>query len=108
MTETRTYPDGVPCWVDVVQPDAEAARAFYGGLFGWEFAEPPGAAGSYLIVTLGGQDVGGILPGSHEAPAWHTYVAVNDAEKAAARVTELGGTVLAPAGQMRPPGRDVT
>jgi hypothetical protein len=31
---TRTYPHGVPCWVDTEQPDVDAALAFYGGLFG--------------------------------------------------------------------------
>ncbi len=36
MTE-RTYPDGVPCWVDTVQPDVGAAITFYGALFGWTF-----------------------------------------------------------------------
>jgi len=41
----RTYPLGVPCWVDTQQPDVEAAIEFYAGLFGWTFqdAMPPGA-----------------------------------------------------------------
>ncbi len=26
----RTYPPGVPCWVDTEQSDVEAATAFYG------------------------------------------------------------------------------
>jgi len=41
----QTYPPGVPSWVDSEQPDVESALAFYGGLFGWTFADvmPPGA-----------------------------------------------------------------
>lgn len=41
----RTYPPGVPCWIDTEQPNVEAATQFYGGLFGWTFedAMPPGA-----------------------------------------------------------------
>ena len=41
---SRTYPPGVPCWVDTGQPDVEAATEFYGGIFGWTFedAMPPG------------------------------------------------------------------
>lgn len=31
----RTYPPGVPRWVDTAQPDVEAAKEFYGGLFRW-------------------------------------------------------------------------
>ena len=45
MSEQDRYIPGVPCWVDTNQPDPEAAVAFYGGLFGWEFDDvtPPGA-----------------------------------------------------------------
>jgi predicted enzyme related to lactoylglutathione lyase len=44
MTSTREhYPAGVPCFVDTTQPDVEAAKAFYGVVFGWEFdARGPG------------------------------------------------------------------
>jgi len=58
----RTYPPGVPCWVDTEQPDVEAATAFYGGIFGWTYDEamPPGAPGRYVIAKLDGQDVGAI------------------------------------------------
>ena len=37
MLERDGYPAGVPCWVDVIQPDLDATMAFYGGLFGWSF-----------------------------------------------------------------------
>ena len=44
----RTYPSGVPCWIDIEPPDADAAQEFYTGLFGWTFsnAMPPDAPGS--------------------------------------------------------------
>jgi len=43
MTQARTYPAGVTSWVDIEQQDLEAAKRFYGGLFGWTFtqATPP-------------------------------------------------------------------
>ncbi|MBK0296516.1 VOC family protein, partial [Bacillus sp. S34] len=52
----RTYPQGVPSWIDARQPDPDAAQAFYGGLFGWDFEErlPPGVPGSYRIVSIDG------------------------------------------------------
>ena len=37
MLARNGYPAGVPCWVDLVQPDLDATMAFYGGLFGWTF-----------------------------------------------------------------------
>ena len=56
MTD-RTYPPGVPCWVDTEQPDVQAATAFYGGIFGWTYedAMPPGAPGRYVIAKLDGE-----------------------------------------------------
>jgi hypothetical protein len=33
MSERDGYEPGVPCWVATIQPDPEAAAAFYGELF---------------------------------------------------------------------------
>jgi hypothetical protein len=33
MSEREQYPVGVPCWVQTLQPDPQAARDFYGALF---------------------------------------------------------------------------
>jgi uncharacterized protein len=100
MTETRTYPHGVPCWVDVVATDLDEAKRFYGGLFDWTFqdAVPADAPGSYLIATLGGEDVAAIQPAENgDEIAWRTYIAVDDADQTAKAVAEAGGTVtLAP------------
>ena len=101
MTDPRTYPEGVPCWVDSEQPDLHAARAFYGELFGWSFDD---AAGSYLIATLDGQDVGAITTG--DTARWSTYVAVDDADAASARVTDACGTII-DAPPPNPGGRSV-
>ena len=63
----RSYPAGVPCWVDTQQPDVEAAMHFYGGVFGWEFEDtaPAGGTGRYVIATLNGQEAAAITgPGS--------------------------------------------
>jgi uncharacterized protein len=85
----RTYPDGVTSWVDVDAPDAEAAQAFYGGLFGWTFEQ---VSPDYAIARLDGQDVAGV--GRGDGASWNTYVAVDDASDAAARVREHGGDVI--------------
>jgi predicted enzyme related to lactoylglutathione lyase len=110
MTEQRTYPNGVPCWIDTEQPDTDAACAFYGGLFGWTFSDavPPGAPGSYLIAQRDGLDAAAIAPGTGGTPAWNTYVAVDDADRAATRVRELGGTVLAGPEDVGAAGRSAT
>ena len=100
MTETRTYPHGVPCWVDTVATDLDEARRFYAGLFDWTFhdAVPADAPGSYLIATIGGQDVAAISPLEEgDEVAWRTYIAVDDADATAKAVEAAGGTItLAP------------
>lgn len=108
MAEMRTYPAGVPCWIDTEQHDPEAARAFYGSLFGWTFTEamPPGSEDSYQIASLDGRDVAAIastpVPG---APVWNTYIAVDDTDHMAERVTLEGGTVVTPPQDAGPGGR---
>jgi predicted enzyme related to lactoylglutathione lyase len=85
MASTRdAYLPGVPCWIDLRQPDPEAARAFYGGLFGWSFSDEP-----YSIAALDGRAVAAIAPG--EGPQWNMYVAVESVEAAAEKVAAAGG-----------------
>jgi len=96
MTDERTYPTGVPCWVDTEQPDVEAARDFYAGLFGWTFADaiPADAPGTYLIASLDGKDVAAIGPAEADARAeWNTYIAVEDTDATASAVRAAGGSV---------------
>jgi predicted enzyme related to lactoylglutathione lyase len=100
----RTYPHGVPCWVDTEQPDPDAAARFYGELFGWAF-EDAMPAGSYLIASLDGRDVAAIARGSDAPPAWNTYVAVDDADATAAAVIDAGGSVVQDAADAGPGGR---
>ena len=109
----RTYPDGVPCWIDTEQPDLAAARHFYGELFGWTFepATPPDAPVPYLIARLDGRDVAGMGRGTGSGDgggvAWNTYVAVADADAAAARVRAAGGQVDAGPADAGEGGRNV-
>jgi uncharacterized protein len=64
MRERDGYMPGVPCWVDTSQPDPEAAVAFYGGLFGWEFedAMPPDSAhrGARIVNEPGSLNFNGL------------------------------------------------
>jgi uncharacterized protein len=106
MSPTRTYPHGVPSWIDTEQPDPEAAQDFYGRLFGWTFetVSPPGAP-LYAIATLEGRDVAGLARADAGSAAWNTYVAVDDADATAARVAAAGGEVLAGPFDPGPAGR---
>jgi len=94
MNPMRTYPQGVPSWVDTEQLDPEAAQDFYGRLLGWAF-ETVSQTGApmYAIATLDGRDVGGLSRADGETSTWNTYIAVDDIEAAAARIAATGGEV---------------
>ena len=88
----RTYPHGVPCWIDTEQTAPDDAARFYGELFGWTFEDA--GRGSYLIASLDSQEVAAIAPGGEGATvAWNTYIAVDDADTTAAAGAGAGGSV---------------
>jgi predicted enzyme related to lactoylglutathione lyase len=102
MSERDSYPAGVPCWVETLQPDPAAALDFYGPLLGWELGAPEpmpaGWDGDYYVARLGGRPVAGI--GTHPdlggppAAIWNTYVCVDEVAQTLGRVEAAGGTVL--------------
>jgi predicted enzyme related to lactoylglutathione lyase len=108
MTDQRTYPAGVPCWVDTEQSDVAGARRFYEGLFGWTFSDavPAEVPGTYLIASLGGADVAAIGAAENGAGAeWNTYIAVDDADADAAEVRAAGGELTVEPVDAGPGGR---
>ncbi|HEY6326363.1 MAG TPA: VOC family protein [Candidatus Cybelea sp.] len=113
MSERAHYPPGVPCWVDTLQPDPEAATRFYAALFGWQIVGPgetPGTpSGKYFVAQLRGRDVAGIssLPprGAPPSAFWNTYVAVDDLDAACGRASSAGGAVVVPPTDAPPAGR---
>jgi hypothetical protein len=104
------YIEGVPCWIDTNQPDPEAAVAFYSGLFGWEFEDmmPPGSEGEYLVARLRGGDVAAVASAPESGPptaVWNTYIWVESADEAAAKVLAAGGRVVMEPFDVMPAGR---
>ena len=97
MAEFATYPPGTPSWVDLSTPDKATAKGFYGGLFGWGTVDPGPEAGGYELFTKSGKAVAGVGPLMMEGQpaAWTTFVCVDDADEAAAKVRSAGGSVLA-------------
>jgi uncharacterized protein len=99
IPERTGYIHGVPCAVDTMQPDPEAAVAFYGGLFGWEFEDVmrPDSPRRYFVARLRGLDVAavGSLPeGGTQAVVWNTYFCVDSADEIASKIRDAGGRVV--------------
>ena len=83
--------------------DQAAAKQFYTQLFGWDVQDfPIGPNETYSIFKRGGQDTGAAYTMQAEQrqqgvpPNWVVYVAVDNVDQMAERVTALGGRVIAP------------
>jgi hypothetical protein len=108
-----SYAHGVPSWVDLATPDPDAAKAFYGALFGWEFeARPTDTEGvDYTMAVKDGSNVAGMMQLMPEMaaagmpPVWSTYINVADLDAAVARVAPAGGDVRSPAMDVMDSGR---
>ncbi|MCA1687068.1 MAG: VOC family protein [Actinobacteria bacterium] len=112
MGKRKRYEPGTFCWVDLVTTDPAGAKAFYGELFGWEAEDvPAGEAGTYTMLRLGGDEVGGLYEMDAERreqgipPHWFSYVSVEDADVTASRARELGGMVYGEAFDVGGDGR---
>lgn len=93
-TETREF--GKFVWHDLVTNDAEAAKRFYGELFGWTFETVLGNE-QYALASHGGRNVAGILPARESdgvnRSQWIGYVSVENVETTVAAVRAAGGSV---------------
>lgn len=112
MGERTHYEPGTFCWTDLATTDPEGAKAFYGGLFGWEAEDmPAGDAGTYTMLKVGGDEVCALYELEAERremgiPShWLSHVSVEDAGATAARAEELGGTSFGGAFNVMDAGR---
>jgi len=99
---SRSGAHGHFAWYELITTDMEAAKAFYGGVIGWDTQNAVLPDAPYAVFTAAGVSICGLLPLPEEAvrsgfrPTWLGYVGVDDVEAAAARVGELGGAVHVP------------
>ena len=85
------------CWHELVTTDLTAATKFYTELLGWTYRDNPGPGGVYRMFSVGDTMVAGAMTAPPGLPSfWLVYVAVDDADATAKKVTELGGKVMVP------------
>jgi len=100
--ETGNWPTpgavGTVGWNELMAGDWEKVWDFYAARFGWEkdMAVDMDAMGIYQTFKRGDQSIGGMMTKMPEMPMayWGFYFIVPAIDAAAAKVTELGGTVL--------------
>jgi uncharacterized protein len=94
MGKRESYEPGTFCWVDLSTPDSEGAKAFYGGLFGWEFRDDEIPGGVYTMCLGRGDEVAAIAQQDERPPHWNNHVSVTSADETAAKAKELGATMI--------------
>ncbi|MFI4972985.1 MAG: VOC family protein [Caulobacterales bacterium] len=87
-------------WYELMTPDLQAAKRFYGEVVGWKAQDMPIGDGAYTVLEADGAGVGGAMPLSEEQKAqganWTGYICVDDCDAAAQKAKALGGSVLTP------------
>ncbi|WP_315583723.1 VOC family protein [Actinomyces viscosus] len=92
---------GMPVWFDVLAGDLEASERFYRQAAGWPTRRLTIAdqEQDFYTSVVGGVSVSGVgragYFGEAGSSAWRVYFGVEDADAAAQRVRELGGSVVA-------------
>ena len=87
-------------WYELVTPDVEAAKAFYGAVVGWTIE---GEGPDYTIASAGGRGVAGFFPMAQTnrpagaAASWMGYVVVDAVDATLEKLTAAGGQILRPA-----------
>jgi len=99
---------GAISWQELMVDDLDAAKKFYGEVFGWtlEDAQMEGMDHVYTVIKVGDSQIGGIMAKPPEAvgapSSWTTYVTVDNVDDTIERVSSNGGKVIVPA--MNVPG----
>ena len=90
---------GAVIWNELNTRDTEAAKAFYGAVFGWDFEEREFETGDYTTLKTGEDTVGGMIDITgrvpDEVPAhWLVYFAVDNTDATIEKAKDSGGEVV--------------
>ena len=108
-TRDTAWSPGTPCWIDYGAADLDAAKAFYTDILGWTYTGGESEYGGYLTARIGDRAAAGLAPqmDPSDPPRWTTYMATDDADATAARISEAGGTIVVAPMDVGPMGRMV-
>ncbi|MNX67209.1 27 kDa antigen Cfp30B [compost metagenome] len=109
MASTPTASPSKFVWRELLTLDPEAAKRFYGELFGWQWTAMPMGEGHapYHQAAIGETTVAGILQLDCELDAafWAPYIAVADVDGATETAASLGASVVVPPTDLPEVGR---
>ena len=78
-------------WIDLLSTDVEAAKTFYGDLFGWTFT----GEGRYTQILHQGVPIAGIVEEPDRRSEWVGNLSVVDVDASVEKLRQLGGKLMA-------------
>jgi uncharacterized protein len=91
---------GKAVWHDLITEDLDAARRFYGGLFGWSLESSTAAGGrDYVLARNGDIYVAGFVEAAprddgRKVSRWLPYISVSNVDSAVDRAVSAGGEAV--------------
>jgi uncharacterized protein len=85
-------PTGVFLWEELSTPDVDAAKSFYGAVFGWTTEDMDMGGGTVytLFNKADGANAAGAMQNPDAPAAWYPYLAVDDVDAGFAKAQKLG------------------
>lgn len=80
-------------WHELLTSDVEAAKGFYGELFGWKNRTVDMGPMKYTLLSVGDKDIGGLMQAQKGSPRWLSYAAVADVDAAVKTAKAEGATI---------------
>lgn len=101
---------GTFCWNELATSNVQAAKDFYGKVFGWEFSDHEMGEMTYTMIKLNNEEFGGIwsIPKDKEKqipPHWMAYILVENLDASLEKASHHGATVIKPAANAGDYGR---
>jgi uncharacterized protein len=90
------------CWNELATANVQAAKTFYGKVFGWEFSDHEMGDTTYTMVKLKDKNFAGIwsIPKDKEKeipPHWMAYILVENLDQAVEKARKYGAKIIKPA-----------
>lgn len=93
---------GEICWNELATSNVQAAKNFYGKVFGWDFSDQTVGDMTYTMIKLADKQCGGIwaIPKNQEkqiSPHWLAYILVSDLDVSLEKASANGASIMKPA-----------
>lgn len=90
------------CWNELATANVQAAKDFYGKVFGWEFSDHEMGDATYTMIKKSDKEFAGIwsVPKEQEKSIpshWMSYILVENLDESLEQAIKAGASVIKPA-----------